>query len=165
MSNNTDSRGETATKQAVDKRDKKGRFIAGNVPKTGFHTHPERRSNGSWKAETTPRAKLEKLFSETTVGEFLIQVNESNVASNFDERLGDVLISERLASAIIIDSDGKITIKSKEFDSLLYFVYGTKTESDMNITTEKDPVIIKGFILPTAPEDFIDNYGQQKLQA
>lgn len=164
MSNNIHNRGEAATKQAVEGRDKQGRFTPGNKPKTGFHTHPERRSNGSWKAENTPRAKLERLLIDTTVGEFLSQVNEYNIASNVDEKLGDVMISERLASAMIIDTNGNIRVKSKEFDSLLYFVYGTKTESDTTVTTEKDPYTIKGFILPVAPEDFIDSNGNQKSQ-
>ena len=48
----TDDMGETeadtATKQAVNGRDERGRFAPGNVPSTGFHTHAERRNNGKW---------------------------------------------------------------------------------------------------------------------
>ena len=44
---------DTATKQAAYGRDERGRFAAGNSPSVGFHTHPERRSNGRWSKETS----------------------------------------------------------------------------------------------------------------
>lgn len=130
MSNNSSYRGGTATKQAVEGRDARGRFARGNTPKVGFHTNPERRSSGSWKKENTPRAKLEKLFSDVTLGEFLAQVNEYNVASNFSEEVGNVAISERVANIFITDDNGKIRVNSKEFDSLMQFVYGKKIEGE-----------------------------------
>ena len=167
MNDNTDNRDGAATKQAVNQRDIRGRFAAGNIPKTGFHTHPDRRSNGSWKREQTPRAKLEKIFAEMTVGEFLIQVNDENVIANLEAKIGDVVVSERLANIFENDTEdtGRLRVNSKEFDSLVYYVYGHKSESDTTIRAEEnDPFIIRGFVLPTAPEDFIDDNGNQMKQ-
>lgn len=168
MNDNTGNRGGSATKQAVIQRDTRGRFVAGNVPTTGFHTHPERRSNGSWKREQTPRAKLEKMFAEMTVGEFLMQINDENVIANLDAKIGDVVVSERLANIFVDDFEdtGRLKVNSKEFDSLIYYVYGHKSESDTTImTAENDPFIIKGFVLPTAPEHFLDDSGNQMKQS
>lgn len=167
MNGNTDNRDDAATKQAVEGRDERGRFAVGNMPKTGFHTNPERRSDGSWKKENTPRAKLEKMLSDMTVGEFLIQINDENVVANLEARIGDVVVSERLANILEDDPEGtgRIRVNSKEFDSLMYYVYGHRTESDTTIRTDSsDPFVIKGFILPTAPEDFIDDNGNQMKQ-
>lgn len=152
MSNNGGIRDSTATKQAVLGRDARGRFTRGNVPKVGFHTHPERRSNGSWKKENTPRAKLEKLLTDATLGELLMQINEHNVVSNFDEEVGNVLISERLANTFSVDADGKIKINSKELDSLLYFVYGKRTESEASISTQDNLPSVPQFVIPTLPK-------------
>lgn len=167
MNGNTDNRDDAATKQAVEGRDERGRFAVGNMPKTGFHTNPERRSDGSWKKENTPRAKLEKMLSDMTVGEFLMQINDENVVANLEARIGDVVVSERLANILEDDPEGtgRIRVNSKEFDSLMYYVYGHRTESDTTIRTDSsDPFVIKGFILPTAPEDFIDDNGNQMKQ-
>ena len=65
MSNNTDNRGGTATKQAAGERDELGRFKTNNIPKAGFHTNPEHRNNGSWKKTNTPRFKLEQMMTLT----------------------------------------------------------------------------------------------------
>ncbi|NLA42881.1 hypothetical protein GX865_01830 [Candidatus Saccharibacteria bacterium] len=156
MDDNISYRGGTATKQAVEGRDERGRFARGNTPKVGFHTHPERRSNGSWKKEATPRAKLEKLFSDVTLGEFLAQINEHNIASNFSEEVGNVLISERLANTFTIDANGKIKINSKELDSLLYFVYGKKIESDVSISAKDNLPEIPQFAIPTLPQGYVE---------
>lgn len=40
----------TTTKQEEQRRDEKGRIIGGTPP-VGFHTNPERRSDGRWKKE------------------------------------------------------------------------------------------------------------------
>ena len=128
MNGNTDNRESAATKQAVEGRDERGRFTAGNTPKTGFHTNPERRSNGSWKKENTPRAKLEKMLSDMTIGEFLMQINDENVVANIEAKIGDVVVSERLANAFVEDteSSGRLKVNSKELDSLLYFCLRAK---------------------------------------
>lgn len=167
MNDNTDNSSDAATKQAVEGRDKHGKFIAGNKPKTGFHTHPERRNSGSWKKENTPRAKLEKMFADMTVGEYLAQINDENCIENLNAKIGDVVVSERLANIFEEDPENKSRLKvnSKEFDGLMYYVYGHRSESDTIIRTEEnDPFIIKGFVLPTAPENFIDDNGKQMKQ-
>ena len=102
-----------------------------------------------------------------TVGEFLMQINDENVVANLEARIGDVVVSERLANILEDDPEGtgRIRVNSKEFDSLMYYVYGHRTESDTTIRTDSsDPFVIKGFILPTAPEDFIDDNGNQMKQ-
>lgn len=165
MDNNNSHRGDTATKQAAKGRDARGRFTRGNAPSVGFHTHPERRSNGPWKRENTPRAKLEKLLSDVTLGEFFEQINEHNVASNFDEKIGDVLISERLANLFTIEASRKIKVNSKEFDRLMHFVYGTKTENETSIIEEDGSHTIKSFVIPTLPEGFIEQDIKKQLGA
>lgn len=159
MSNNGGNGDGSATKQAVEGRDSRGRFARGNVPRVGFHTHPERRSNGSWKKEHTPRSKLEKMFADMTVGEFLAQINDENVIANLDAKIGDVFVSERLANLFEVDREdsGRIKVNSKEFDSLMYYVYGRKTESNTTVGGgEAGPPLAKRFVLPTTPEDFLD---------
>lgn len=159
-----------ATKQAGDiQRTGGGQFAPGQSGNPsgygGFGDNPENRSNGSWKKADTPRAKLEKLLSETTVGEFMTQITESNRDVNLEEKLGDVLISGRLNNAFVADPDGNGALKvvSKELDSLLYFVYGSKSELDANLKSEDGIPLIRGFILPTAPEDFIDKDIREQL--
>ena len=159
MSNNSSNRDSSATKQAVKGRDTRGRFTRGNVPSVGFHTHPEHRSNGSWKKEHTPRAKLEKMFADMTVGEFLAQINDENVIANLDVKIGDVFVSERLANILEVDSEGtgRLKVNSKEFDSLMCYVYGRKIESTATVSKGKaGQALTKHFILPIEPEDFID---------
>jgi hypothetical protein len=51
----------STTKQEGQQRDEKGRIIGGTPP-VGFHTNPERRHNGAWKKEDTPRYKLEQMM-------------------------------------------------------------------------------------------------------
>lgn len=156
MSNNNSYWGDTATKQAVEGRDNRGRFTHGNKPKVGFHTNPERRSSGSWKKENTPRAKLEKLFGGVTLGEFLAQVNDHNVASNFSEEVGNVAISERVANIFTIDDRGKISVNSREFDSLMQFVYGKKIESDIATPPSEEQLNMPQFVIPVLSQEYID---------
>lgn len=137
----------TATKQAVNGRDSRGRFVCGNKPKTGFHTNPERRSNGSWKKASTVRGKFEALLNEASVGEFFAQIGNNNI-DNAEEKLGDVAISQRLRNTFIITADGHLEVISKEFDKLMTFVYGTKVDNDLQIDSKHDDVILRGFVIP-----------------
>lgn len=136
----------TATKQAVKVRDSRGRFTFGNVPKTGFHTNPERRSNGSWKKERTMRGKLEALL-DVTVDELLEQI-ENNRIDNLEKKLGDVAVSERLRNIFRIEDDGKVKVISKEFDKLMLFIYGRKVDYGENIKPSDDKVILTEYIIP-----------------
>lgn len=143
-----DNRGDLATKQDYN-RNPTGRG--------GFGDNPQNRHNGAWKKENTPRGKLEKLLSETTLGEFLEQIQE-NTDTNLDANLGDVLISGRLHNVIKKDPDdstGKVTIDSNEMDKLLYFVYGSKSENDMNSKAEDGVPLIKGFVIPVLPDNAV----------
>lgn len=148
MVDKTDDRKDLATKQDYN-RNPTGRG--------GFGDNPQNRHNGAWKKENTPRGKLEKLLSETTLGEFLEQIQE-NTDTNLDANLGDVLISGRLHNVIKKDPDdstGKVTIDSNEMDKLLYFVYGSKSENDMNLKAEDGVPLIKGFVIPVLPDNAV----------
>lgn len=114
------------------------------------------RHNGAWKKENTPRGKLEKLLNEVTVGEFMEQIAD-NDDTNVDMTLGDMLMSARVNRAIKRDPDnpGKIEIDEKSLDSLLYFVYGSKSENDMNLKAEDGVPLIKGFVIPVLPDNAV----------
>lgn len=143
-----DNRGELTTKQANMNRNPTG--------KGGFQDHPELRHNGAWKKENTPRGKLEKLLNEVTVGEFMEQI-QSNDDTNVDMTLGDMLMSARVNRAIKRDPDnpGKIEVDEKSLDSLLYFVYGSKSENDMNLKAEDGVPLIRGFVIPVLPDNAV----------
>ena len=143
----------TATKQAGG-RDNKGRFTTGNKPSVGFHTNPERRSNGSWKKEDTARGRLEAMLN-MTMAEFqeLLRLNETDP----NQKLGDVLIGGILNSMMTKDGSGRISVDSDGLIRLYEFIYGRKTESDTTLHGDhaRSP-IIKGFVISTFPEHFID---------
>lgn len=145
----------TATKQAVNGRDSRGRFVRGNVPKTGSHTNPERRSNGSWKKERTVRGKLEKILEDVTIGEFLEQISKNNAAF-LDEKIGDIIVSQRLRNVFRISKDGRIEVISREFDKLMKFIYGNKVEHSYDTPLENDSVIITNYIVPSIDPKIIE---------
>lgn len=131
-------------------RDEKGKFQAGAAAnpsgKGGFGDNPGNRASGSWKKEDTARYKLEQMM----------QMNEGELK----EITGDPykpLFEQKLAQAMI---DGQWTVIKEMMDQ----VYGKKTDIDMNLKAEEGVPIIKGFVIPTAPEDFIDADGRQKEQ-
>jgi hypothetical protein len=119
----------TATKQAVNKRDERGRFAVGNVPSTGFHTNPERRGNGSWKKADTPRFKLEQMMTLT---------KEELLGIISDESLP--LFEQKLANAIL---DGSWVVMR----DMINEVYGRPKES-VDINETRDDCIIRGFVIP-----------------
>ena len=69
----------TATEQAekLKGRNPDGTFAVGNTPVTGFHTNPERRHNGSWHKEDTPRYWLETMMKMSEAELMTIYDNES----------------------------------------------------------------------------------------
>lgn len=139
MNSNTDDTGVTpSTKQAVDGRDERGRFAPGNTPATGFHTNPERRSDGSWRKEDTARYKLEQMMILTDVE-----------LSSLIEDGSTPLFERKLAQSII---DGSWPV----LRDMMNEVYGRPKES-IDISSQDNALpIIKGFVLPTLPEHFID---------
>lgn len=145
-----------------------GRFAPGHAPNPagvgGFQDRPEDRSNGSWNKAKTPRAKLEAMLEDMTVADIMIAKTELNNDSNVSAKIGDIAASGRLLNVFAITPEGTMSVNSKEFDSLMYMVYGSKSELDASLKAEEGTHIITGFVLPTAPQDFIDEHGNQKPQ-
>lgn len=133
------------------KRDENGRILPGSRLNPsglgGFQERPETRSNGGWKREKTARYKLEQMMQLTEA-----ELNEviSNSASP--------LFEKKLARAMM---DGGWTV----IKEMMQEVYGRKSDVDMNMKMDDGVPIIRGFVIPTAPEDFIDDSGRQKLQS
>lgn len=130
---------DTATKQAVNKRDERGRFMLGNAPTAGFHTNPERRSNGSWAKVDSPRYKLEQMMTYT----------EAELLALFDNE-DTPLFEMRLAQAIL---DGTWPV----LRDIMNEVYGRPKESIDILSGLDSQPIVRGFVLPSLPGDFIDN--------
>lgn len=138
MSNNIGYRGTAATKQAVEARDERGRFAPSNKPATGFHTNPERRSDGGWRKEDTARYKLEQMMTLTDVE--LSSVIKDNSAPLFERKLAQAI------------TDGSWSV----LRDMMNEVYGRPKES-IDISSQDSALpVIKGFVIPTLPEHFID---------
>lgn len=162
--------GDTPTTTPPVLRDEKGRILPGSKLNPdgagGFQDHPELRSDGSWNKAKTPRAKLEAMLEDMTVADIMIAKTEYNKDTNLTAKIGDIAASGRLLNVFDVhDTTGAMTVNSKEFDSLMYMVYGSKSELDANLKAEDGVPLIKGFILPTAPEDFIDKDIREQLPA
>lgn len=73
----------TTTKQEEQQRDEKGRIIGGTPP-VGFHTNPERRSNGRWKKEDSIsyNYNLFLSFSEEEFAEYVPKTKAQRIAYN-----------------------------------------------------------------------------------
>lgn len=147
-------------------QDASGRFVPGNKANAegvgGFGDNPENRSNGSWNKAVTPRAKLEAMLEDMTVADIMLAKTEGNKDTNLTAKIGDIAASGRLLNVFTI-TDGSMAVNSKEFDSLMYMVYGSKSELDANLKGDDSIPLIRGFILPTAPEDFIDKDIREQL--
>lgn len=129
-------------------RDDSGKILPGSrlnpSGRGGFQERPEdRNKGGGWKRDETARYKLEQMMqlTESELTEIVI-----NPASPVFE--------QKLARAII---EGTWTTIKEMMDQ----VYGRKSDVDMNMKMDDGVPIIRGFVIPTAPEDFIDNEGSQ----
>lgn len=73
----------TTTKQEAQQRDDKGR-ITGGAPPVGFHTNPERRSDGRWKAEDSISYNYNKFLamSEEDFAEYTPETKAQRIAYN-----------------------------------------------------------------------------------
>lgn len=73
----------TTTKQGEQRRDEKGRIIGGTPP-VGFHTNPERRSDGRWKKENSISYNYNKFLamSEEEFAEYTPQTKAQRIAYN-----------------------------------------------------------------------------------
>ena len=143
MGNNLDDTEQaSATKQAVNDRDERGRFVPGNIPKTGFHTNPERRSNGKWNKDDSINYWYNKLGRMSD--------------EEFDSFKPSTLI-QRIAKAniqIAVGEDENLALKATI--EITNRTEGRPKQSiDMDMQDDNEEHIIRGFVIPTSPEDFI----------
>lgn len=151
MNDNKGTDATPAPKQAGEiARDRLGQFPPGQSGnpsgKGGFADNPENRANGSWKKEDTARFKLEQMM----------QLPEDQLLA-ISTKVDAPLFERKLAKAMV---DGQWTV----IKEMMQEVYGRKTDIDMNLRGEEGIAIIKGFVIPTAPEDFINDDGEQREQ-
>lgn len=130
MMNNRDK---TSTEQGV-KRNPDGTYAKGTYPATGFHTNPERRHNGSWHKEDTPRYWLESMMK--------MDDEELNGIINGKEPV----FKKKMAQCII---NGEW----KELKEMIQEVYGKMPEMQITVEADEDTSeeanrIIRGFALP-----------------
>ena len=142
----TDDMGETevdtATKQAVSGRDERGRFTPGNMPSTGFHTHAERRNNGKWSKDESISYWYNKL---------LRMPNEE-----FDS-FTPANSSQRIAYTRIVAACGTDELALRATKEITDRTEGRpRQDIDMSVEQDEAVPIIKGFVIPTLPEHFID---------
>ncbi len=139
---NSETEIDTATKQAVNDRDECGRFVPGNIPKTGFHTNPERRSNGKWNKDDSINYWYNKLGRMSD--------------EEFDSFKPSTLI-QRIAKAniqIAVGEDENLALKATI--EITNRTEGRPKQSiDMDMQDDNEEHIIRGFVIPTSPEDFI----------
>ena len=143
MNDSTDSTEvDTATKQAVNGRDENGRFVAGNTPSVGFHTNPERRNNGKWDKDESISYWYNKLgrMSDEEFDSFKPYNQNQRIAlSKIQAALGNDELALRCTKEITDRTEGR-----------------PQQGIDMNIEQDNTEHIIRGFVIPTLPEDFID---------
>ena len=136
--------------------------------KGGFRDHPEHRNNGAWRKERTPRGRLEKLINDVSYDELLELIAELKSGKiKKDRKVGEVLDVGLLKDAIEIDPDkDDVNVSHKRLLEVYDFVYGRKdtTDSNLKIDTEESSPLIRGFVLPIAPDSFINNNGKQAEQ-
>lgn len=130
------------------RRDESGKILPGSRlnpnGRGGFQERPEDRSKGGgWKRNETARYKLEQMM----------QLTESELLDIVDNSASPAF-EQKLARAII---DGTWTTIKEMMDQ----VYGRKSDVDMSMKMDESVPIIRGFVIPTAPEDFIDDEGNQ----
>ena len=130
------------------KRDDNGKILPGSrlnpSGRGGFQERPEdRNKGGSWKRDETARYKLEQMM----------QLTESELTDIVSNPASPVF-EQKLAKAMM---DGTWTTIKEMMDQ----VYGRKSDVDMSMKMDDGVPIIRGFVIPTAPEDFIDDSGHQ----
>lgn len=143
MNDDIDSIGlDTATKQAVNGRDENGRFAAGNMPSTGFHTNPERRNSGKWDKDESISYWYNKLLRMPN-DEF-----DSFKPANSTQRI----VYARIVAACGVD---ELALRATK--EITDRTEGRPQQGiGMNIEQDNTEHIIRGFVIPTLPEDFID---------
>lgn len=143
MNGNIGNRDSTVTKQAVNGRDENGRFAPGNVPSVGFHTHPERRKDGKWDKDESISYWYNKLgrMSDEEFARFKPYNQNQRIAlTKIQATLGSDELALKATKEITDRTEGK-----------------PQQGIDMNIEQDNTEHIIKGFVIPTLPEHFIDD--------
>lgn len=131
----------TATKQAVNGRDENGRFAIGNKPTVGFHTNPERRSDGRWRKEDSVTYQYRRILAMT----------DDELEAFIPETQAQKIAKVRVMRAVR-DDDSSLA-ETKEITDRTE----GKTRQDIGIETDEKAVpIIRGFVIPTLPEDFVN---------
>ena len=140
----------TSTNQDVSEQARKiQRGESGTLNPTGkggFGDNPQNRSNGSWKKTDTARYKLEKMME-------LTKTEIDSLISDDQRPLFEQKLAESIANA-----------KWSVIKDMIEQVYGKSNDSNIQPNNESNPPIIRGFVLPMAPEDFLDDDGRQKVQ-
>lgn len=133
---------DTATKQAVNGRDERGRFVPGNMPSTGFHTHAERRNNGKWSKDESISYWYNKLLRMPNE-----EFNSFKPANS----------SQRIAYTRIVAACGTDELALRATKEITDRTEGRpRQDIDMSVEQDEAMPIIKGFVIPTMPEHFID---------
>lgn len=133
--------------------------------KHGFAIGVGKRANGTWKKERTPRGRLEILLNDVSY-EQLKDLFSRLDNDEFDgtARVGDVLDTAVLKEIFVRNAPGeKIKVSSDRLLKLYDFIYGKKSENNVNgrIDIDAKMTSVKGFILPVSGQDFIDEKGRQ----
>ena len=132
-----------ATKQVVNGRDENGRFAAGNKPTVGFHTNPERRSNGRWRKEDSVTYQYRRMLAMT----------DDELEAFIPETQAQKIAKVRIVRAVR-DDDNSLA-ETKEITDRTE----GKARRDIGIETDEKAVpIIRGFVIPTLPDGYIDEH-------
>lgn len=123
------------TDQEGVKRNPDGTYAKGSYPQTGFHTNPERRNNGSWHKEDTPRYWLETMM----------KMDEAELKAMYDDT-SNSFFKRKIAKCL---KDGEW----QEIKEMIQEVYGKMPVVNVNLegseeTKEDVDKIIRGFALP-----------------
>ena len=119
-------------------KQRKPSFGKGGVPTPpGFEEHPERRHNGAWKKESTPRFKLEKMM----------ELSEAELRTIADDAMSP-LFERKLAIAICKG-------EWKGIESMINQVYGYPKQSVEQVNLTPPPPLSprKKLKLPKKPID------------
>lgn len=103
--------------------------ISGAPTPPGFEAHPERRHNGAWKKENTPRYKMEKLLSSTQEE---LEEHQKN-PEVFVSTIASILL--RLKTVTATDKAMELESVVKSLERMINQVYGTPKQS-VDVTTD-----------------------------
>lgn len=137
---------EQATKQDSPQRDEKGRLLPGQTAnpdgKGGFQDNPELRSDGRWSKDTSITYWYNHLgrMTDEEREEFKPTTDFQRIAL---KRIAAALGTDELA----LKTTKEITDRTEG---------RPKQDIDMNVSGDDVVPLIKGFVIPTLPEHFIE---------